>query len=117
MNKEFDPTVLKQAASAIAESFAENSVKKAKDNKIKDDLKNLINDVPTIRCDECGHHVFSDGIVLKRFSPITSPTGEDMVVPVQVYSCMKCHHVNREWLPSYAISDVQNVDKNGLPTY
>ena len=114
---DFDPNLLKQVAGAMSQAFTEQSSTKARDQQVVDDLTNKVDSAQTVLCDKCNHHIFIKGTVLKRFSAITSPTGQEMVVPVETFSCAKCGEVNEEFLPSYAISDVKKTDSNGLPTY
>ena len=117
MNNDFDPNLLKQVAGTMAEALTENTQNRARDKKMVDDLTAGVNNAQTVVCESCGHHIFEKGIVLKRFSAIMSPTGNEVVVPVEFFSCTKCGGVNEEFLPSYAISDIKRVDENGLPTY
>ena len=52
-----------------------------------------LRDADTIKCDDCDNFVFIGGFVLKRLSAIVSPTGEEALIPVQVYSCGNCGKV------------------------
>jgi hypothetical protein len=52
----------------------------------------------TIKCDDCGNYLFITSHVIKRISPIMSPTGQEAMVPVQVYSCGNCGKVPRVFL-------------------
>lgn len=52
-----------------------------------------------IVCDSCGHNHFSVVHLLKSFSALISPNGQEMVVPVQAFACAKCGHVNKDFLP------------------
>ena len=45
-----------------------------------------INDTETVVCDECGNATFIQRFFLRRISPIVSPTGQEAMVPIQVYS-------------------------------
>ena len=47
----------------------------------------------TIKCDDCGNYLFITSNVIKRISAIMSPTGQEALVPVQVYSCGNCGKV------------------------
>ena len=116
-DKNFDPNLLKQVAGAMSQAFTETSANKARDQRMVDELSAKVDNATTVTCESCSHHVFQAGTVLKRFSALTSPTGNEVVVPVEIFACMKCGHVNEEFLPSYAISDIKKFDKNGLPTY
>ena len=52
----------------------------------------------TIKCDDCGNYLFITSHVIKRISPILSPTGQEAIVPVQVYSCGNCGKVIEDTL-------------------
>ena len=52
----------------------------------------------TIKCDDCGNYLFITASVIKRISPILSPTGQEALVPVQVYSCGNCGIVPKKLL-------------------
>ena len=52
-----------------------------------------LSDAETMKCDECGNSVFIPAYFIKRLSPIVSPTGQEAIVPIQVYSCGNCGKV------------------------
>ena len=52
-----------------------------------------LNDAETMTCDDCGNAVFIPAFFLKRLSPIVSPTGQEALIPIQVYSCGNCGKV------------------------
>ena len=54
----------------------------------------------TIKCDDCGNYLFITSHVIKRISPILSPTGQEALIPVQVYSCGNCGHINQKLNPT-----------------
>ena len=56
---------------------------------IQVDLK----DAETMKCEDCGNSVFISAIFIKRLSPIVSPTGQEALIPIQVYSCGNCGRV------------------------
>lgn len=49
----------------------------------------------TITCD-CGGMIFEQGIVLKKFSAIVSPSGKEEVYPMEVLVCKACGKVPSE---------------------
>jgi uncharacterized Zn finger protein len=51
-------------------------------------------------CDECSGEVFTDGVMLRKASRFITGTAQDAIIPIQVFSCIKCGHVNEEFLPS-----------------
>lgn len=51
------------------------------------------------KCDSCGHDRFKVQYFIKRFSPLVSPTGQEMLIPVQAFACDQCGHVNTDFTP------------------
>jgi len=56
---------------------------------IQVDLK----DAETMKCEDCSNSVFIPAFFIKRLSPIVSPTGQEALIPIQVYSCGNCGKV------------------------
>jgi hypothetical protein len=52
----------------------------------------------TLQCEECDNYLFITSYVIKRISAILSPTGQEGLVPVQVYSCGTCGAVPKKLL-------------------
>ena len=44
----------------------------------------------TMKCAQCGNTIFIQGYVIKKISAIMSPTGEEVIAPVQVFNCGNC---------------------------
>ena len=53
-----------------------------------------------ITCEECNNATFIPAIFLRRISPIVSPTGQEAMVPIQVYSCGNCGKVPDKLMPT-----------------
>lgn len=53
---------------------------------------------PTV-CESCGKEAFQEAVVLRKISALLSPTGKEGFVPVQVFACIACGHVNNDFLP------------------
>ena len=47
----------------------------------------------TMKCEQCESSLFSISYIIKRISAIISPTGQESIVPIQVYSCDGCSKV------------------------
>lgn len=50
-------------------------------------------------CEQCQHDVFVEAVMLKRLSALVSPNGKDALIPMPVFACMACGHVNEMFLP------------------
>jgi len=56
-------------------------------------------DSKTIACEECGHETFKNEFLIKAVSALVSPTGKEVHVPIPVFACAKCSHVNKSFMP------------------
>ena len=54
----------------------------------------------SVACENCGNQTFVGVMMMKRISPIISPTGKEAVVPIQTFACNACGFVNKEFLPA-----------------
>ena len=52
----------------------------------------------TIECSSCQGKTFKQTTLLRRMSAIASPTGEETIIPILVFACEHCGHVNSEFL-------------------
>jgi len=50
-------------------------------------------------CDKCSCAKFAPVFIIKRLSALVSPTAQEMNIPIQLFQCSECGHVNEEWLP------------------
>ena len=57
-----------------------------KQQQVQVDLKQA----DTIKCKECGNYLWIQSFVLKKLSALVSPTGQETMIPVQVFSCGNC---------------------------
>lgn len=52
-----------------------------------------------IVCDKCGGKVFQEGLMLRKASKFLTGTIQDALIPLPVFSCSACGHVNEDFLP------------------
>ena len=57
------------------------------------------NDLEDIVCDKCGSQCFQPVYLFKKLSAVLSPTGVENIIPMQLYRCADCGHVNEAFLP------------------
>ncbi len=57
-----------------------------------------LNNVDNIKCDECENETFVPAFVIKHISALMSPTGQETMVPIQLFKCSKCGHINERFL-------------------
>jgi len=56
-----------------------------------------------ICCEACGGSTFKQTLLLRKMSALASPSGQETIIPMQVFACEKCGHVNKEF------SDVSGI--------
>ncbi len=59
---------------------------------------NLKDSTPVI-CEECGNMSFTEAYHLRKVSGILIGSTTPQIIPITVFSCTKCGHVNTEFLP------------------
>ena len=57
-----------------------------------------LKDAEDVKCEECENVYFTSAIMIKRISPLISPTGQEIMAPVQLFQCSSCSHVNKQFL-------------------
>ena len=57
-----------------------------------------------IKCESCENQGFEQVLLLRKVSALVSPTGKETIVPVAVFACAKCGHINQEFLKSSSIA-------------
>ena len=56
-------------------------------------------DTTPVVCEECGNNIFVEGVMLRKISRFVTGTAQDALMPIPVFSCGRCHHVNDEFMP------------------
>jgi len=58
-----------------------------------------LQDAEDVSCEECSNTYFTPAVMIKRISPLVSPTGQEALAPIQLFQCNKCGYVNDQFLP------------------
>ena len=66
-----------------------------KDGQVRQQIE--ISKTSAINCESCGNSTFKQSLLLRKLSALVSPDGQETIVPVQVFACEKCGHVNSEF--------------------
>lgn len=53
-----------------------------------------------ITCEKCDNQTFSEAVILRKVSRFLTGQPQDGLVPIPVFSCTACGHVNNEFLPA-----------------
>ena len=62
-------------------------------------VKVNMNDTEDLVCENCGHKYFTQLMMFKKLSAVMSPSGEESLIPIQVFACNDCGHVNEQFIP------------------
>ena len=67
---------------------------------MEDQLKQQIDlsKAATMTCEKCQNPTFKQTLMLHKMSALVSPNGQESMVPVGVFACEKCSHINKEFL-------------------
>jgi hypothetical protein len=53
-----------------------------------------------MKCAECGCERFQMQYLIRKVSALLSPTGDEVIIPVQIFSCANCGIIPEDFLPS-----------------
>ena len=56
-----------------------------------------ISQTTPVKCEKCENQTFKQTLLLRKVSPLVSPNGQEQYVPIAVFACEKCGHVNSEF--------------------
>jgi len=68
-------------------------------NQMNQQIVSQLKNATDATCDECSCTKFVPVFIIKRLSALVSPTAQDMNIPIQLFQCSECGHINKEWLP------------------
>ena len=50
-------------------------------------------------CEKCENDTFNQVYQMRKLSALLSPTGQETMIPIQVFACAKCSHINKGFQP------------------
>ena len=50
-------------------------------------------------CESCENDTFVQVFKMRKLSALLSPTGQESMIPIQIFACAKCGHVNKGFQP------------------
>ena len=50
-----------------------------------------------IKCEKCDNLTFEQTLLMRKMSALVSPNGQETIIPMAVFACEKCGHVNKEF--------------------
>jgi len=58
------------------------------------------NDLEDVVCEHCGNQTFTQAFLFKKISAVMSPNGKASMIPLQVFKCDECGHINKDFIPN-----------------
>ena len=59
-----------------------------------------INQTTPVLCEECSNELFDHALLMRKASGLLTGTGKPSYIPIPVFSCRECGHVNSEFQPT-----------------
>ena len=47
-----------------------------------------------IKCEKCENSTFKQTLLMRKMSALVAPNGQETIIPMAVFACEKCGHVN-----------------------
>ena len=66
-------------------------------NREQPGLKVDLSQTTAVSCEACGHDVFVPAFKMRKMSALLSPHGKETMIPMQVFACAKCGHINEDF--------------------
>ena len=58
-----------------------------------------ISQATPVHCEKCENDTFRQVLKMRKLSALLSPSGQDKMIPIQLFECASCNHINSEFLP------------------
>jgi hypothetical protein len=69
-------------------------------------IQQYLKDSKGVSCEKCNHHLFVEKFALRKVSRLITGSPSDTVIPVPVFACSACGHVNSEFAPKeFSLTD------------
>ena len=65
-----------------------------------------INQTQSVICEECGGVYFEQALIIRKASGLLTGQSKPSYIPIPIFKCVECGHVNAEFLPK----EIQSVD-------
>jgi len=60
-------------------------------------INRYIKDADIVKCDECSSEEFVQAYQVRKLSALLSPTGQETFIPIQLFKCGQCGHINKNF--------------------
>ena len=60
-------------------------------------MKVDLSQTTAVSCEACKNDTFIPAFKMRKLSALLSPHGKETMVPMQVFACAKCNHINDDF--------------------
>ena len=57
-------------------------------------------DLEDVVCEKCESQCFEQTFLFKKLTAVLAPSGQDTMLPLQIFRCADCGHINEIFMPS-----------------
>ena len=82
------------------------------ENIVQQTAKPTIKDTTPVKCEKCGCQIFETTYVLRRMSRLLIGESQDALIPITVFTCKKCGHLNSEFVPTGLEDEFKEEENN-----
>jgi len=83
----------------VEDNYVKNVIKKYTMNREQPGLNVDFNQTTAEVCESCENDTFTQVFKMRKLSALLSPTGQESMIPIQVFACAKCGYINKGFLP------------------
>lgn len=65
----------------------------------------MVEQSKNVSCESCGSEILKQVYVVKEVSALVAPDGKQTFIPVPVFACNKCDHVNNIFVSELKLSN------------
>lgn len=62
-------------------------------------LKVSLDKTTPVTCESCEGQAFQEALMLRKVSKFLTGDTQDGILPIQIFVCAKCGHINKEFYP------------------
>ena len=68
-------------------------------NNTQPQMKVDLSQTTAVSCEACKNDTFIPAFKMRKLSALLSPAGQESMIPIQVFACAKCGHINKGFQP------------------
>ena len=79
------------------------AAQQARQQQQQQQVSTMLENATDITCEKCESTAFSQVWFVKRVSPLASPSGAEVTIPIQSFQCASCGNINKDFAANNVI--------------